>query len=66
MRDFLGKELYVGDKVVWYEGGRYPTIWKAKVEAFTPAMVKIMVYTKVGEPTNVGTVNHHKLVKVEW
>lgn len=62
MRDFLGKQLNVGDIVVHGVGGRYGGLsGPYVVHSFTPKMVRIM-RVKATEPEK--TCPSYNLVKV--
>ena len=41
MKDFLGKELAIGDKVICENTGVYKGLHKAVVVKFTPQMVRV-------------------------
>lgn len=43
MKDFVGRELKVGDPIVYQNGGRYPGLNKGVVLGFTEKMVKVNV-----------------------
>jgi len=42
MKDFLGREIQIGDTVVYHTAGRRGKMQKCVVEGFTPKMVRLL------------------------
>lgn len=67
MKDFLGRELAVGDEVVYLQQYRTSSaLIKAIVIDFTPCQVNLRRYLDNGEPTYSVRKSPHKIVKVNW
>ena len=67
MKDFLGRELNVGDEVVYlqhYQTSSY--LIKATVTGFTPCQVNLKRYSDDGRPLTSVRKSPYKIVKVNW
>lgn len=67
MKDFLGRELTVGDEVVYLQHYRTSSdLIKASVTGFTPCQVNLQRYSDNGRPTDSVRKSPYKIVKVNW
>ena len=67
MKDFLGRELNVGDEVVYLSHSRTSSnMYRGIVVEFTPCKVRIETYTADGEGAWPQLKFPYHVVKVNW
>lgn len=67
MKDFLGRELAVGDEVVWLDHQHTSSMfYRGKVTRFTPQKVGIETFSEDGTHVWSNLKLPYHVVKVEW
>lgn len=67
MKDFLGRELNIGDEVVYLSHSRTSSrLYKAIITGFTPMKVHLDTYSEDGRKLWVETKYPRHIVKVTW
>ena len=67
MKDFLGKELKIGDKVVYLNYFRTSSnLHRGVITGFTPMKIKIDTYTENGELRWAEKKYPRHVIKVNW